>query len=203
MGKLEAMLQVSPLSDHKETPPPTKLTTQLDWIVNTAGFIGPGVVTNGQITAMSFTGTDAVLFGVHFGCGGSGPCELVWLFSGDATAQETDDFCSCRLINYSMEVMFYGAFRETEALCNVFVAQSGLSQLCYLLLAACQCADSTNCMIMRLLHRTPLHLITCERHRSSQLDAWGGGIGRQPGRSRYEMGLWISLRLVAGRSTNQ
>jgi hypothetical protein len=94
------MLQVSPLSDHKETPPPTKLTTQLDWIVNTAGFIGPGVVTNGQITAMSFTGTDAVLFGVHFGCGGSGPCELVWLFSGDATAQETDDFCSCRLINY-------------------------------------------------------------------------------------------------------
>src|ERR1700688_3311691 len=101
-----------------------------------------------------------------------------------------------------MEVMFYGAFREA-ALCNAFVAQSGLGELCYLLLAACQCADSANCMIMRLLHRTPLQLITCERHLCSQLDAWGGGIGRQRGRSRNEMGVWISRRLVAGRSTNQ
>jgi len=57
----------------------------LDWIVNTAGFTGAGLVTNGQITTMSFTDTDADLFGVHFGCGNSGPCELVWLFSGDTT----------------------------------------------------------------------------------------------------------------------
>jgi hypothetical protein len=25
------------------------------------------------------------LFGVHFGCGNSGPCERVWLFSGDTS----------------------------------------------------------------------------------------------------------------------
>jgi hypothetical protein len=57
----------------------------LDWIQNTAGFSGAGLVTNGQVTGMSFTVTDADLFGVHFGCGNSGPCELVWLFSGDTT----------------------------------------------------------------------------------------------------------------------
>lgn len=57
----------------------------LDWLVNTADFTGASLVTNGQITSMSFTGTGADLFGVHFGCGNSGPCELVWLFSGDTT----------------------------------------------------------------------------------------------------------------------
>jgi PEP-CTERM motif-containing protein len=57
----------------------------LDWIVNTAGFTNAGLVTNGQITGMSFTDTDADLFGVHFGCGSTGDCELVWLFSGDTT----------------------------------------------------------------------------------------------------------------------
>jgi hypothetical protein len=57
----------------------------LDWVQNTAGFTGAGLVTNGQVTSMSFTGTDADLFAVHFGCGNSGPCELVWLFSGDTT----------------------------------------------------------------------------------------------------------------------
>jgi hypothetical protein len=57
----------------------------LDWIQNTAGFTGAGLVTNGQVTTMSFTDTDADLFGVHFGCGNSGPCEIVWLFSGDTT----------------------------------------------------------------------------------------------------------------------
>ena len=53
-----------------------------------------------------------------------------------------------------MEVMFYGAFREAKALCNAFVAQSGLSQVRYLLLATCQFANSTNRLIMRLLHRS-------------------------------------------------
>jgi hypothetical protein len=58
----------------------------LDWIQNTAGFTGAGLILpNGQVTTMSFTGTTADLFGVHFGCGGDGPCELVWLFSGDTT----------------------------------------------------------------------------------------------------------------------
>ena len=57
----------------------------LDWITNTAGFTGASLVTAGQVTTMNFTGTDADLFGVHFGCGNSGPCELVWLFSGDTT----------------------------------------------------------------------------------------------------------------------
>jgi|HubBroStandDraft_6_1064221.scaffolds.fasta_scaffold88578_1 hypothetical protein len=59
----------------------------LDWIVNTAGFTGAALVANGQVsssnTPTSFTGTGADLFGVHFGCGGTGDCELVWLFSGD------------------------------------------------------------------------------------------------------------------------
>ncbi len=57
----------------------------LDWIQNTAGFTDAGLVTDGQVTSMSFTGTDADLFGVHFGCGKSKDCELVWLFSGDTT----------------------------------------------------------------------------------------------------------------------
>ena len=57
----------------------------LDWIVNTAGFTGAGLVTNGQITTTSFTDLTADLFGVHFGCGRGGPCELVWLFSGNTT----------------------------------------------------------------------------------------------------------------------
>jgi hypothetical protein len=57
----------------------------LDWIKNTAGFATAGLVANGQVTTMSFTGTDADLFAVHFGCGGTKDCELVWLFSGDTT----------------------------------------------------------------------------------------------------------------------
>jgi hypothetical protein len=57
----------------------------LDWIQNTAGFINEDLVANGQVTTMSFTATDANLFGVHFGCGNSGPCERVWLFSGDTS----------------------------------------------------------------------------------------------------------------------
>lgn len=57
----------------------------LDWIQNTAGFIGAGLVADGRVTTMSFTDTTADLFGVHFGCGKSGPCELVWLFSDDTT----------------------------------------------------------------------------------------------------------------------
>jgi hypothetical protein len=57
----------------------------LDWITNTAGFTGATLVSGGQVSSMSFTDTDADLFGVHFGCGNSGPCELVWLFSGDTT----------------------------------------------------------------------------------------------------------------------
>jgi hypothetical protein len=57
----------------------------LDWIQNSAGFPGAGLVPNGQVTATSFTQTDADLFAVHFGCGRTNPCELVWLFSGDTT----------------------------------------------------------------------------------------------------------------------
>ena len=57
----------------------------LDWIQNTADFTDAGLVSQGQVTSMSFTGTTADLFGVHFGCGSSGPCELIWLFSGDTT----------------------------------------------------------------------------------------------------------------------
>jgi hypothetical protein len=57
----------------------------LDWIRNTAGFTGADLVTDGQVNSMSFTGTDASIFGVHFGCGNSGPCELVWVFSGNTT----------------------------------------------------------------------------------------------------------------------
>jgi hypothetical protein len=57
----------------------------LDWIQNTAGFSTANLVANGQITTKSFTAIDANLFAVHFGCGRSGPCELVWLFSGDTT----------------------------------------------------------------------------------------------------------------------
>jgi len=57
----------------------------LDWIQNTAGFTTAALVTNGQVTTMNFTGTTADLFAVHFGCGNSGPCELVWLFSGNTT----------------------------------------------------------------------------------------------------------------------
>jgi hypothetical protein len=57
----------------------------LDWIQNTAHFTGASLVPNGQVTSMSFTGTDADLFAVHFGCGSTGDCELVWLFSGDTT----------------------------------------------------------------------------------------------------------------------
>lgn len=59
----------------------------LDWIQNTAGFANAALVTNGRVDqpTMSFTGTTADLFGVHFGCGKDGPCELVWLFSGNTT----------------------------------------------------------------------------------------------------------------------
>jgi hypothetical protein len=62
----------------------------LDWIQNTAGFPGAGLVPNGQVTATFFSQTNADLFAVHFGCGsnkdgGSKDCELVWLFSGDTT----------------------------------------------------------------------------------------------------------------------
>jgi hypothetical protein len=57
----------------------------LDWIQNTAGFKNAALVTNGQVTTMSFTDVSAELFGVHFGCGNSGPCEDVWLFSADTT----------------------------------------------------------------------------------------------------------------------
>lgn len=57
----------------------------LDWIQNTAGFTGAALVANGQVSSASFAGTTADLFGVHFGCGKIGPCELVWLFSGDTT----------------------------------------------------------------------------------------------------------------------
>jgi len=62
----------------------------LDWIQNTAGFPGAGLVPNGHVTTTSFTGTDANLFGVHFGCGKSNPCELVFLFSGDTTFHVTN-----------------------------------------------------------------------------------------------------------------
>jgi hypothetical protein len=57
----------------------------LDWLQNTAGFPNTNLVPNGQVTSTSFTGTDADLFAVHFGCGKFGPCELVWLFSGNTT----------------------------------------------------------------------------------------------------------------------
>jgi hypothetical protein len=57
----------------------------LDWLNNTAGFPQATLVPSGQIGTMAFTATDADLFGVHFGCGNSGPCELLWLFSGDTT----------------------------------------------------------------------------------------------------------------------
>jgi hypothetical protein len=66
----------------------------LDWIQNTAGFTNEGLVPNGQVTTTSFSDTDANLFGVHFGCGNSGPCERIWLFSGDTsfTVNSLDGF---------------------------------------------------------------------------------------------------------------
>ena len=57
----------------------------LDFVQNVAGFPNAGLVTNGQVTTMSFTGTTADLFVSHFGCGGSGKCFDVWLFSGNTT----------------------------------------------------------------------------------------------------------------------
>jgi hypothetical protein len=60
------------------------------------------------------------------------------------------------LLENIVEVMFHSAFRDAKAFCNAFITQSGLSQCCYLLLAACQCANSANRPTMRLLHSTPL-----------------------------------------------
>lgn len=58
----------------------------LDWIQD-AGFPNAALVTDGRVDnpTKTFSGTTADLFGVHFGCGKDGPCELVWLFSGNTT----------------------------------------------------------------------------------------------------------------------
>ena len=72
---------------------------------------------------------------------------------------ECSTLSDAKLLKNFMEVMFYGAFRDAKAFCNNFVTQAGLSERRYLLLAACQFANSANRQIMRLLHSTLLQQI--------------------------------------------
>jgi len=57
----------------------------LDFVQTVAGFSNAALITGGQVTTTSYTGTTASLFVVHYGCGTSNQCFDVFSFSGNTT----------------------------------------------------------------------------------------------------------------------